>query len=792
MAFETGIRIKIDSRGARAGARQVRGALRSIGPTARRAATAITGAFDRVRRTLFSLKTLVGGVFVGLAVRKVIGEFADFERGLIGVGKTTGIAGRELSDLGEGIQQLAFDLPISTNELLEIGQAAGQLGVKGAGNILKFTETVGQLGLASDLAGAAAATSLARILTVTGTAVGEVDRLGSVIVELGNNFAATEAEIAGITTRIAQATAQFRLTAAEVAGIGTALKAIGVEAEAGGTVVGRAFQSINDAIRGGGKEMEVLIQLTGMTGTALKKNFFTDPVPVFLAFVKGLNAVASSGGDLTAAMAAIGLEGIRVVQALGAIAIRSDVLEDALNTATAEWLENTALVTEATIAATSYSAQMQLLDNVVGAAASTIGGELTPFIAAATLLLRDFIIKAREAGDLKRFGAKVVDFVEAIALGIAGAVDAMSAAFDFIGAGFNKILAGFNRLPRIIQEIGILGFFMLGIRGKTVLLFAVALVDEIAIIQRRFFKMQPKPGEALFETTLFGTGGPSRLQLVIREFAEEVRAKMAEIVERREEDALEAAAGGKTLLNVELATAEVLAAQAKARALAVKALKDQARELERIKDLMEAGAASLRELIANLRFENELIGLTGEERKRATTLRRAEEIAKRAGIDLDSTTLSQIKEQLDVQEQLNEELRKRNALEEARRSAIGGGTTAGAPLKSTIGGVFVGGFAHGGSFTVPPSSSGQPDGTLVSFLATPRETVTIAPPPGIAGRARTGRDAAGERRMEFNLTIHAPGADAGVAGMIERTLRKFEQSLPAIALGAMEDLDARS
>ncbi len=131
----------------------------------------------------------------GRGLQQMVKLYADFETGLIGVGKTADLSGAELESLGKDIDELSKRMPVATDELLAIAQSAGQLGVKGSDNILKFTETVAKLGTATDLSGDQAAMALARILNVTGEALGTVDVLGSVIVALGNNFAATESQI---------------------------------------------------------------------------------------------------------------------------------------------------------------------------------------------------------------------------------------------------------------------------------------------------------------------------------------------------------------------------------------------------------------------------------------------------------------------------------------------------------------------------------------------------------------------------------------------------------------------
>ncbi len=420
-----------------------------------------------LRRVNGALLSLAAGFSLTVAVRKSLGDFADFERGLIGIGKTTGASGKELESLGVDIQEIARRVPVATKELLAIGQAAGQLGVKGSENITRFVETVGKLGIASDLAGERAATTLARILTVTDTDVGQVDRLASAIVDLGNNFAATESEIAASATRVAQSTAQFETSAAEVAGIGAALRTVGIEAEAGGSVIGRAFQSINDAVRSGGSGLQALEKIIGSTGKEIQETFQRDSTEVFRRFVEGLGRIQKSGGDVSAALETVGLTGVRVVQVLGTLATRSDVLGQALDRSNTAFKENTALNVEALVATKSFTAQMQLVSNVVNEAAAEIGRALAPKIVELTGDLRDFIIEARKSGELEQMAKNIGGAFAFMARNLDLLVTAGAA---FIALRFASSLVGIaTALGPVLAVLGPFGI-ALGVASAAILL----------------------------------------------------------------------------------------------------------------------------------------------------------------------------------------------------------------------------------------------------------------------------------------------------------------------------------
>jgi len=305
-----------------------------------------------------------------------LSAFAKYETQLIKVGKTADLQGKELEDFGKRITALSTTIPLSTNELLELSASAAQLGVKGKDNIIKFTETVAKLGTATDIVGEEGSRAIARLLNITGEGIGTVDKFGAIITRLGNNVAATEGEILSMASRIGKSTAQFELGTTAVLGISAALKEVGIEAELGGSAVGRTFVEMQNAVFKGGEALETFSNITGLTGEQLKETFQNNATEAFQIFINALNKLPAE--EVVASMEAMGLKGIRLREVIGTLAKRSDILARSLNLASDEAEKQTALNEEFKRAVDSLQSSFDIMKNEVMNLAKTMGKDLAP------------------------------------------------------------------------------------------------------------------------------------------------------------------------------------------------------------------------------------------------------------------------------------------------------------------------------------------------------------------------------------------------------------------------------
>ncbi|MEG3641394.1 phage tail tape measure protein [Magnetococcus sp. PR-3] len=334
------------------------------------------------------MRSMAVGYGIYQSIAPMVGLFANFEDALIAVGKTTNLSGKALASFGDDIQNLSEGLPNTAVELLQIAQSAGQVGINGHANLVKFTETVARLGVSSNLAGEEAVMALARLLEVTKESADQVEVLASVVVALGNNFAVTEREIALTANEVGRAVAMFRVSSAEAAALAATIAALGIQAELGGSAMGRLMRAIDKTVRRGGEDLERLSKLTGESGDTLRRVFAEDSVMAISMFLSGLGRVIERGDNATKTLAEFGLQGEEILKVLPVLAQRSDRLTEALRLQKGEAGKAHALHRESSEALKSLSAEWGKLTNTVKAHVTDMVEKFAPALKRAMKELR--------------------------------------------------------------------------------------------------------------------------------------------------------------------------------------------------------------------------------------------------------------------------------------------------------------------------------------------------------------------------------------------------------------------
>ena len=300
----------------------------------------------------------------------------DFETSLTSVQKTSDFTQEELAEFSKQVKALATTLPITTNELNNIAEKAGQLGVAKE-DLIGFTEIMAELGVSTNMTAEAASQSLAQIASITGMAADEYENLASTIVALGNNFATSESNIVAFTQRIAGTASNVGFTESQMLALATAVSSVGMQADAGGTAMQSLINKMQSAIETG-DGLEAWADVMKMSTKELAELWRNNASEALLRLVQSLGKL-DDGMVSTLKSLGVGEQRlIRTVTSLANAEEKTGLLTRALEMADTAWEENTALITEAGKRFDTTESKTILFENAINNLKIAIGDELNP------------------------------------------------------------------------------------------------------------------------------------------------------------------------------------------------------------------------------------------------------------------------------------------------------------------------------------------------------------------------------------------------------------------------------
>ena len=301
----------------------------------------------------------------------------DFESAMTGVAKTTDLTDEELADMSDAIKAMSTEIPATTTDIAAVAEAAGQLGIQ-KDALLDFTRVMTMLGTATNMTAEDAATALARFANITGMSADNYDRLGAVIVDLGNNFATTESEITQMGTRLASGGRLAGLTEPQIMALAAAMSSVGIEAEAGGTAMTQTLNAIEKAVANGEDALQGFADVAGMSADEFAQTWSTDALDALTAFIRGLGTLDERGESAVLVLEDLGLKGIRQGNMLKSLALAADQMDSAVQTANTAWDENIALTNEANKRYATTQSKLDMMQNAYNNLKVAVGDAFAP------------------------------------------------------------------------------------------------------------------------------------------------------------------------------------------------------------------------------------------------------------------------------------------------------------------------------------------------------------------------------------------------------------------------------
>nr|DAN41449.1 MAG TPA: tail tape measure protein [Caudoviricetes sp.] len=289
-----------------------------------------TSRFGDIVRGVFTGNLITGffSSFVGKA-RESVDELLKISDLMTGVEKTTGLASEQVRELWNEFDELNTRTP--KQELLNIAQIGGRLGINDKEQIKEFTEEIDKIYVAL---GDSFQGGLEEVTTKVGKLknlfeetrnqnYGEaLNAIGSALNELGANGSSSEQNITDFATRIGALPAVLKPSIEKTLGLGAAFEESGIDAEVAASGYSRFMSVAGNNIAAFAKQMKI-------TTKEASELFNTHPEEFFIRFgesMKGLGAEQTAG-----VLKGLKLNTLEIQKALGTAGDNADRFRSLMN-----------------------------------------------------------------------------------------------------------------------------------------------------------------------------------------------------------------------------------------------------------------------------------------------------------------------------------------------------------------------------------------------------------------------------------------------------------------------------
>lgn len=276
------------------------------------------------------------------------------------VKKTLDATAEEYDRIDKELKKISTTIPKSYEELARIAEVWWQMGIS-ADNIWHFTDTVAKLSMAIAWVDAEeAATQMARIAWITWESIWDIDRMWASLVELWNNYKATEWEILNFAERIAWAWAVAGMSSADILWIATAFTDVWVKAEAWWTALQTAIITMNNAVAQWWEDLRKFAEVSWMSADEFRRLWKEDAAWALVQFV---NWLWEAWDDTSNIIADLLWNNSRLQRAFLSMAQNAWVLEQAIYDSNDAWRENLALMEEVEKRMQTNEAKLKVNEN---------------------------------------------------------------------------------------------------------------------------------------------------------------------------------------------------------------------------------------------------------------------------------------------------------------------------------------------------------------------------------------------------------------------------------------------
>lgn len=402
-------KISLDSKDFESGMNSVKGKFSSFASDLESRGSRISSALGSALKT----GLVAGTAAVGAALVGGTNAFADYEKGMASVSKTTGLTGADLKKLGDELRSMATAGPVTVGELEKIAAAAGSLGIESS-KIGEFTKVMSDMAVAFEMDAETVTTAMADIGNVYGVPVEGMSKLGSQINALENQMSATAPQIIDFMSAFGGTAAMFGESAESTAAFGATLSELGVKGPEAATQLRSGILQLTQSTKDGQANMETMAKMMGISVAELADMIDKD---LYGSLIKMGKTFKGIEGDTKKAAEAQKIFGAYGYSALIKLGDGADEYAEALGLINVKGNE---LTKEAGTMANTISGQWQRMKNGINDVGISIGeiasGPLKNFLAymndKAIPAIKEFV-EAFAKGDWQKVGDMMTDGIRA-------------------------------------------------------------------------------------------------------------------------------------------------------------------------------------------------------------------------------------------------------------------------------------------------------------------------------------------------------------------------------------------
>lgn len=363
-----------------------------------------------------SIIRFVGAVSATLATINVavfpVKNAAEFQKGLLDVGKTTEYTNKQLAELGDELKKLSYTTNVTAVDLAKVAAAGGQMGLgkESVKDLLAFTEATARMAAVLDVSFEEAGAGFGTLSNIFQIAARDAEKLGSLLNELSNNSTATGEELIDMVKRIG--TAGGTLGIKQSAALAAVGKDLGLTSETVGTSFNKIFLDLQS-------KAADIAPLLGKPVTEFADLVRTDGIAALKEYI---NALAKMDNVQRAIVGEQITGGGRIFALVTSLVNDANngysLLDRHLKEANKGFDEGTSAINEQQRVLSGFLSQVQILKNVFSGLAESVGRQALPYLTRMAKALQEVGQRKEVAEFLQRvadaIGSMAVMFVDAV------------------------------------------------------------------------------------------------------------------------------------------------------------------------------------------------------------------------------------------------------------------------------------------------------------------------------------------------------------------------------------------